>query len=320
MAQYYTLGAALPALSLENQTAHLYTPEEFIHLLLPLLDKRDKRQLDLIRLERDNDLLARMLEERPLPEVSPELLALNREKLATLVKWMGEEAKLDPWMPVPYDREALDLKAYPKYMVDYVRHFLQLTPEERQKEGFAADHLADRYFTYLQDEGSHLIKLWSKLERSIAAIFAAIVVRDFDLDAKLYLIGESELLQLLRSGEWKELSYLKDADVVAEILQISEEQDLKKREMKIDALKWRLLDSFTFADFASINAMIAYYLRLVILNRWKKLDREQGAEAFREIINNLNEEGREELNEYRRMAEQSGALKRSSLGQKKQYI
>lgn len=42
--------------------------------------------------------------------------------------------------------------------------------------------------------------------------------------------------------------------MVAEILRITDEEDLPNtRERKIDAPKWKVLDSFTFSDQFSIN-------------------------------------------------------------------
>lgn len=313
MGNYYTLGAALPVLSLDAKIPVELTPEEFLGTLRPLLSKGDERLLEMVLLKRDNDILVRILEERSVPEVAPVKLAIGREKLAELTKGVKKELEKPEWLPDFGEKKAYNPKDYPAYMVDFVQEYLQESPEERAGKGFVADRISARYRKYIEQKGNNFLKVWNRLELSISAIFAAVAVRDFDLDGKIYLIGESELLDLLRSGNWKELSHLKEADMIAEILQISEDRDLVQRERRIDALKWKVLDSFTFSDHFSINAMLAYLLRLEILERWALLDEDKGATTFRRIISTLNEEGKEELEEYRRMAEQSGALRKRSL-------
>lgn len=129
-------------------------------------------------------------------------------------------------------KEKQEKEAYPSYLLAFVEEYQHETEAERRERGFVADRLTAAYHSYIYKEGNQFLRTWFRLEEAVAAIFAAVAVRDYNLDARLYLIGESPLLSILRTKEWRELSYLKEADMVAEILRITDEEDLSLRSVK----------------------------------------------------------------------------------------
>lgn len=301
MANYFTLGASLPTLKQGDYKTHEVTSSRFLELLSPEMTRSDKEQMDLILLRNDNHLLMQLLRGDELSHFDDNMLVLGAEKLRYLID--ATQAKLD-YIPDPYSIEKPQLppistKEYPSYMIEFVEQVLSDRMKEQISSYFYEDILLVEYTKYVQKRGNSFLKGWFALEQDIASILAALTAQKYGLDASTYLPGDKPLYDLLRHGEWREISFMEDAEMVSKIRSISEETHLAIREKKLDAFKWELLSEVTFSDIFSINAMMVYLLKLQILERWERLDKVQGEQKFRSIVGGLNHEGREELEKYK---------------------
>ena len=296
MAEYYTLGASLPTLRLDDLKTLGFTSTEFIEELRSQAPSGDQKQIDLMLLPEDNRALLALLQELPVPEPRHPY-AVGVPKLQALVDLLRSR-EVDALDPFEIQEEVKE-KDYPSYMIDFAREYLRDEVSQRPPEYFYEDILANAYYDYAEEKGNKFVRTWKALEKNIILVLAAITVKRFDLDARKLIIGESELVKLLRSGNWSDVSHLDEGDVITEVSRISEEENLSLREHKIDDFKFRFLDNLTFADTFSISTMLAYFERLVILERWAHLDKEIGESRFKEIVGQLNSEAREGLEEFR---------------------
>lgn len=301
MANYFNIGAALPTLKQGEYRSHELTSKQFLEILSKDMPARDRSLVNLILLKNDNHILIQLLKGHELTPIDPSLLVLGVERLQYLIE--ATQINID-YVPDPYSIEKpelpqIDSKEFPKYMIDFVK--LYLTDQKRGEVSsyFYEDVLSLEYAKYVQKKGDTFLKNWFAFEQDIASIFAAITAERYQLDASKYILGDKSLYSLMRSGDWKEISYLEDADMVKRIRTISEEEHLAIREQKVDALKWEVLDEVTFADLFSIDAMMVYLLKLQILERWERLDKVQGEQKFRNIVSGLNNEGRDELEQFK---------------------
>jgi hypothetical protein len=57
-----------------------------------------------------------------------------------------------------------------------------------------------------------------------------------------------------------------------------------EREKTLDNFRWEQLESFGGTDLFDSNAIFAYALQLKILERWSKLDTEEGSERVQKIV------------------------------------
>ena len=86
---------------------------------------------------------------------------------------------------------------------------------------------------------------------------------------------------------------------ISSLITIAEETDIAKRERMIDALRWRWLEDETDWTVFDIENVLSYYLRLGIIERWDALDKEKGAEVFRQIVMGLKAESNASLSEFK---------------------
>lgn len=305
MANYYTLGAALPTLKQGEYRSSTITSEEFLLLLKEQLTRRDAQLIRLLLLRYDNELLLHLLRSDEVPEWMQKEdaphLTIGEAKLREMIELVEQYVRAveDPFTVLPPKRPKLSKKLYPEYMTHFVELYLTDHIRGEVRSYFYEDILAMEYAAYVQQEGNAFMREWFRFEENISALLAAYTAERYKLELGEYLIGERDLLQQLREHNWLDIQVGPYADLVKEVKGIAEEEHLALREQKIDALKWAELDKVTFSDLFSIDAMIAYFLRLQILERWERLDKVRGEETFRQIISGLNNEGADELEHFR---------------------
>lgn len=287
MAHYYTLGASLPDLMIDDAKID-YTTRGFVEELKGQASKSDQKQIDLLLLRGDNKALIAILTDRPIP-VQYMPTALGEAHLRTLVDAVRSESLEDKQdhLSIP--------EGSPRYMIDFVRGFVSGAYSGAEVL-FVEDKLAELYFDHvLRAASSPFLRDWFEMNLNLNNILASLTAKKYGLDPSKYLIGSNEITEILKSGLWGDIAYLKEGEMISEIVRIGEETEPMQRERRLDAFKWRILEEVTFADTFSIHAMLAYLLKLQILERWVALDKEQGMARFREIIMGLKKEGREEL-------------------------
>ena len=92
---------------------------------------------------------------------------------------------------------------------------------------------------------------------------------DEDLDIDLYRF---------RSGEFEEIKAVELA---------LGSGDLLSREKALDEIVWEKADNLSTFHYFDITAVLAYVVKLGIVNRWLALDEESGREMFRKLVNEV---------------------------------
>ena len=99
----------------------------------------------------------------------------------------------------------------------------------------------------------------------------------------------------------RELSRPADKDVISISLQEenSEEDagieaafkgtDLLARERAVDDLYWEKADALSLMHWFDMNVIMAFVLKLHIIDRWNLLDEQTGREMFRKLVDNLTQ-------------------------------
>ena len=82
----------------------------------------------------------------------------------------------------------------------------------------------------------------------------------------------------------EDLSEFEEASKVAFMLNQS---DIVSREKGLDRIIWDKVDSLTIFDYFDIDAVLAYILKLHIVDRWLSLDEHIGRELFRKLVNEV---------------------------------
>lgn len=283
MGNYYCLMTGLPVLSLSN--AEQVVPVASIKELIEEeqgVSKSDQKLFEQFFLGGDCKNILALLKD----ENSQTLYIGNytREELLEMIADALEDVFEDD-------------PRFPSFMAQFVREYYQHKDEEGY---YAEDSLMLRYYQYLLQSKSEMVRQWAELNLNIANILTALIARQHGWKAEDFICGENDVTYMIRTNHSSDFGLGREIDYVPQLLQIVQCEDPVDKERRIDALKWIWLDDQTFMDEFSADAVFAYLCKAEMIERWNLLDPEKGQAIFREIIENLRGEAKvpEEFTTY----------------------
>lgn len=273
---YYCYIAGLPDIQIDNQKS-IPAQEEILDELKQILSKGDMALLDLLRLKYDNDNLLKFLANRDA-ELNP-LGNLTSQDWAELIELIDNSDERNPV------RDARLLK----YMLDFYTTIRNEQSEE--KIDFAEDFLAALYYKYGMQCKNKFVADWFEFNLNINNILTALTCRQYGWDIKSAIVGDNVVAETIRNSvSARDFNLKAEIDYFDALVSISETANLLDREHRIDALKWNWLEENTFFSSFSIEKVLSFWLRCELMHRWDNLSMEEGAEIFRQMINNLKKD------------------------------
>ena len=273
---YYCYIAGLPDIQIDNQKS-IPAQEEILDELKQILSKGDMALLDLLRLRYDNDNLLKFLANRDA-ELNP-LGKLTSQDWAELIELIDNSDERNPV------RDARLLK--------YVLEFYTTIRNEQSEEkiDFAEDFLAALYYKYGMQCKNKFVADWFEFNLNINNILTALTCRKYGWDIKSAIVGDNVVAETIRNSvSARDFNLKAEIDYFDALVSISETANLLDREHRIDALKWNWLEENTFFSSFSIEKVLSFWLRCELMHRWDNLSMEEGAEIFRQMINDLKKD------------------------------
>ena len=273
---YYCYIAGLPDIQIDNQKS-IPAQEEILDELKQILSKGDMTLLNLLRLKYDNDNLLKFLANRDA-ELNP-LGNLTSQDWAELIELIDNSDERNPV------RDARLLK----YMLDFYTTIRNEQSEE--KIDFAEDFLAALYYKYGMQCKNKFVADWFEFNLNINNILTALTCRKYGWDIKSAIVGDNVVAETIRNSvSARDFNLKAEIDYFDALVSISETANLLDREHRIDALKWNWLEENTFFSSFSIEKVLSFWLRCELMHRWDNLSMEEGAEIFRQMINDLKKD------------------------------
>jgi hypothetical protein len=266
---YYYLVAGLPDLHQEDSKG-VPALEVLKSELKEQLTVSDNKLLNLLFYGYDNQNLLLFIKNREA--------ALNPLANITHVEWenLFELIKEENYRPD---------KIFLPYLLTYINTNFE---EEIVGKGITPeDYLAGLYYEFAMKSDNKFLCKWFEFNLDINNMLTAIACRKHNLDSRQLVIGHNEIAKTLRHSHARDLGISALFEYYDVVYRIAEESDLLEREKKIDALKWNWLEENTFYHYFSIERILAYVLRVEMLERWKLLSVEAGTQIFRELLLSL---------------------------------
>lgn len=273
---YYCYIAGLPDIQIDNQKS-IPAQEEILDELKQILSKGDMALLDLLRLKYDNDNLLKFLANRDA-ELNP-LGKLTSQDWAELIELIDNSDERNP---------ACDAR-----LLKYVLEFYTTIRNEQSEEKieFNEDFLAALYYKYGMQCKNKFVADWFEFNLNINNILTALTCRKYGWDIKSAIVGDNVVAETIRNSvSARDFNLKAEIDYFDALVSISETANLLDREHRIDALKWNWLEENTFFSSFSIEKVLSFWLRCELMHRWDNLSMEEGAEIFRQMINDLKKD------------------------------
>jgi hypothetical protein len=118
-------------------------------------------------------------------------------------------------------------------------------------------------------------------------VLTALNGRKFDMDVTDDIIGDSDIEHALRKSRTRDFGLANDVDNLEALIQLHEIPNLLERELKMDTMRWNFLDEATFFNYFTIEKVLAFVIKVFIVERWLSLDADKGKELFEQLIKDL---------------------------------
>ncbi len=261
---YYCLIAGLPEISPDDKKLSLSVQE----LRTYLNDYLTKKETDIINLffyPNDNAQILRLLQKQePDPNLQTVFTASQLED------------------------EIQDPMFVPSYIKEYL---LDLQKEDREvSDRLPEVELSERYWNFMLSQKEKLVRKYAEFSLNIRNLITALNCRKYHLDIEKEVIGDSYFVNQLKTSRAKDFELSDDYSYVDKVLALFEKDNTAEREYRIDMLYWEFLDEMTGHKYFTFDNVIAFMLKLMILERWSKMTTEQGKKIFRELLERFKNE------------------------------
>ncbi|MGQ1784171.1 MULTISPECIES: DUF2764 family protein [unclassified Saccharicrinis] len=181
--------------------------------------------------------------------------------------------------------EALEDHEFPAYFVDFANKILYA--EEPVKSADAEVILFRMYSDYLRQFSNTFLNEFLDFEINQKNIFTSLTGRKYDMEYEKELIGDGEVVEALVKSRSRDFGLANELEYVESLIQIYEDENILERELKIDRLKWNYLDESTFFNYFTVERVLAFVYKLLIVERWRALDEEEGRKMFQKLLSEL---------------------------------
>ena len=258
---YYYLVSGLPDMAMEQSKVPLSLPELMEELRLSLLPE-DLQLARLIFLPADNRNLLNLIQ---------------------------KEDK--PWEPHgQFSRERMEegLKE-PGQLPDYMSRFHQAYKNEEPFWPAMSweNQLARLCLEYLLEQTDGFLHQWFLFENYLKNTLAAWNIREYRLKTDGQLIGENDVTAALRKSHARDFGLAAELPFLDKLLHALEQDKLMDREKAIDRIKWNYIDELNTFHYFSVEAVLGYLIKWLILHRWTRMDAERGRQVIGHLVGTL---------------------------------
>lgn len=255
---YIAFIAGLPEIAWDDRKLSL-TVAEFREQLKDYITGQDEKLIDLFFLPNDNAQVLRLLNKQ---EPEPALTTVYPVKLL-------EDEIVEPDKSIP----------------SYLREFITDFKEEHLRYEVSPENvLSWMYYHYMMTADNHLVRRYAEFSMNLKNLVTALNARKYGMEVSREIIGENEFAVALRTSNAKDFGLGMDYPYVEKVVALMENDNLVERERGLDLIIWNFLDEAVTFEYFSLERVISYMLRLMIVERWSKMSSESGRKVFMEMI------------------------------------
>jgi vacuolar-type H+-ATPase subunit C/Vma6 len=268
--EYHCLVAGLPALFFDTSRL-ASTLIEWKAQLKEDLHPFDYQLIELFFLRYDNRNIHNMLTGKP--DGWNPLGNYTKEQVEEVMQLLKDEDT---------DPESLD---FPVYLSRFIRAFKADAPLFADKTW--ENQLAGLYYDHLAATANPFFSDWYAYELDLTNIITALSCRKHQVEVRNQLVGENEIAEKLMRSNARDFGISNEFPLLDAILRAGDEEDLLERERKYDLVKWKYLDDKVFFHYFTIEIIFVFVVKLEMISRWLKLDKNTGERLFRDLIGQM---------------------------------
>ncbi len=257
MPDYYYLVAGFPDLLLDTNK-QFPGFNKFLLEICEQVSTRDREWLQVLLLPDDNRNLIEILENRV--NTSGRLGLFSREELYSQIK------KPD---------------SLPSYMVSLIEAFHESKPIFPPLSW--EDQLSWLFYDWAAEHASAFIREWFVFELNLRNLLVGLNCRKFKKPLEQFILCRNEISELILKSSAPDFSLYPVFPVVESVLTM-DLLDMVEREKALDMLRWQVVDEMTLFSYFEIETILAFCLKLAMVERWDMLKPETGKTFFEQLV------------------------------------
>ena len=259
MHKYYCQIAALPELTFDPLSKS-FGLRDFLNELTPYLHQAHLNWLNMLIMTEGHKSLLEYFKNGSAEDETTMLYSLD---------WFDPESEQFNMLPA------------------YLQRFSAKYWQKKSDQGILEMSLLDEYYQYLRQSGNGFIEKWAAFELNLRNYLTAKKCEEFSISKQAQLVGSDDLVERLVEFPTYHKEIQTEWPLAAVIDKILENDNLLKREIAIDQLRWNLIDEINLFCYFSIEIILGYTLKLLILNRWKRVYQSEEITSYEEICENI---------------------------------
>jgi hypothetical protein len=175
----------------------------------------------------------------------------------------------------------------PGYLNDFI--FLFKENKNRFTEAEWEVRLTETYFKEAMKSGNKFLSQWMALELNLKNILLIMSDRKQPLPFSEIIMDANEMAEMIRDNPAADLGTQPSIDFMNPVMKIIEIENVIEREKRIDALRWKKLEEMTFFNYFTVEAILNFIIKLMIIERWSMLKQGRGEKFLPSTLNTFAE-------------------------------
>lgn len=153
--------------------------------------------------------------------------------------------------------------------------------------GLTPDNLSNHFYRAAKRHSSKFIRHYFQFDQELRNIQAAYLSRKSSIDIEQWLVGSDSLTEHLQSTKGDDFGLTTYSDRGAKIIEALKTKEILEREYSIEKLRWQEAEEIVVFDYFELDTLMAFFLKASIVERWARLESEEGNRIFKEMVEKL---------------------------------
>jgi len=176
----------------------------------------------------------------------------------------------------------------PGYLNDFI--FLFKENKNRYTEAEGEVKLTEAYFKEAKKTENDFLNQWMEFELNLKNLLLVMSSRKKPLPFSEIIMDANEIAEIIKENPAADFSTQPSIDFMNQVIKIIEIENVIEREKKIDALRWKKLEEMTFFNYFTIEAILGFIIKLMIVERWAMQKQEAGKNFLPSMLHAFTEQ------------------------------
>jgi hypothetical protein len=177
------------------------------------------------------------------------------------------------------------VSSLPAYLSDFIIDYKADNREDASKSWETI--LEERFYDHLLSLENDFLREWFELELNLGNVLTGLNCRKHNLSMESQMIGTGYIVENILRSKARDFGLSQDFPEVDQVIAAWESNNLLEREKALDVIRWQWIEENVFFHYFTIERLLGFLLQLEMVERWLKLDHDEGERLFRELLKHL---------------------------------